>query len=45
MYMHALENEVKGSGSMPTGMGFPPGSEADIKMSQNAIGIAYGWDM
>ena len=42
MFMHALEKEVKGSGSIPAGFG---GGEADIKMSQNAIGIAYGWDM
>jgi len=46
MYMHGLENEIKGSGSifpgMPPGMG---GGEADIKMSQNAFGIAYGWDL
>jgi long-chain fatty acid transport protein len=46
MFMHAFENEVKGSNSilpgMPPGMG---GGEADIKMSQNAIGIAYGWDL
>ncbi|MDT8384262.1 MAG: outer membrane protein transport protein [Gammaproteobacteria bacterium] len=42
MYMHALENEVKGSGSIPAAFG---GGEADIKMSQNAIGIAYGWDL
>ncbi len=42
MYMHAFENEVKGSGSIPAAFG---GGEVDIKMSQNAIGIAYGWDM
>ena len=42
MYMHAFENEVKGSGSIPGAFG---GGEADIKMSQNAIGIAYGWDL
>ena len=43
MYMHAYENEVKGSGSIP---GAPlPGGEADIRMSQDAIGVAYGWDM
>ena len=43
MYMHAFENTVKGSGSIsPTLFG---GGEADITMSQNAIGVAYGWDM
>ena len=40
-YMHAFENEVKGSGSIPGGFG---GGEADIKMSQDAWGIAYGWN-
>lgn len=46
MFMHAFEEEVKGSGSIPTQFngGFP-GAEVDIKMSQNAIGIAYGWDL
>lgn len=42
MYMHAFEKEVKGSGSIPGAFG---GGEVDIKMSQNAIGIAYGWDL
>ena len=42
MYMHAFENTVKGSGSVPLAFG---GGEADIKMQQNAVGIAYGWDM
>jgi len=40
--MHAFENEVKGSGSIPVGFG---GGEADIKMYQDAIGIAYSWKM
>ncbi len=42
MFMHAYEKEVKGSGSIPAAFG---GGEVDIKMSQNAVGIAYGWDM
>jgi len=42
MYMHAFEEEVEGSGSIPGAFG---GGEADIKMSQDSIGIAYGWDM
>ena len=42
MYMHAFENKVNGSGSVPAPFG---GGEADIKMQQNAVGIAYGWDM
>lgn len=41
-YMHAFENTVKGSGSIPLGGGFP-GGEADISMSQDSIGIAYGY--
>jgi long-chain fatty acid transport protein len=41
-YMHAFENEVNGSGSIPLGGGFP-GGEADLKMSQDSIGVAYGY--
>jgi long-chain fatty acid transport protein len=46
MYMHAFEKEVKGSGSIPTQFngGFS-GAEVDVKMSQDAIGVAYGWDL
>ncbi|MCK5696581.1 MAG: outer membrane protein transport protein [Gammaproteobacteria bacterium] len=40
-YMHAFENKVKGSDSIPAAFG---GGEADIKMHQDAIGIAYGWN-
>ncbi len=40
-YMHAFENKVKGRNSIPDAFG---GGEADIKMSQNAFGIAYGWN-
>ena len=43
-YMHAFENEVKGSGSIPPGP--PPGfggGEANLRMSQDALGIAWGW--
>jgi len=36
---------VNGSGSIPPG--FPPaglgGGEANLRMSQNALGVAYGW--
>jgi len=39
-YMHAFENSVSGNNSIPDAFG---GGEADIKMSQNAYGIAYGW--
>ncbi|MCP3849933.1 MAG: long-chain fatty acid transporter [Gammaproteobacteria bacterium] len=40
-YMHAFENKVKGRNSIPAAFG---GGEADIKMSQDAFGIAYGWN-
>ncbi len=40
-YMHAFENDVKGRNSIPGAFG---GGEADIKMSQDAWGIAYGWN-
>lgn len=40
-YMRALENEVKGVGSIPSA-GFG-GGNADIKMSQNSFGVAFGW--
>lgn len=39
-YMHALENTVNGSGSIPGSFG---GGEADLTMSQNSLGVAYGW--
>lgn len=40
-YMHAFENKVKGKNSIPAAFG---GGEADIQMSQDAFGIAYGWN-
>lgn len=43
-YMHAFEKKVKGSGSIPVGGGFP-GGEANLRMHQDALGIAYGWKM
>ena len=50
-YMHAFEEKVKGSGSIPAMFGCNPFSgacgaagEADIKMSQDAVGLAYGWN-
>ena len=39
-YMHAFSKKVKGSGSIPFA---PPGfAEANIKMYQDSLGIAYG---
>ena len=40
-YMHAFEQDVKGRNSIPTGFG---GGEANLKMKQDAWGIAYGWN-
>ncbi len=41
MYMHAFEKKVNGSGSIP----LAPfgGGEANLRMSQNSFGVAYGW--
>lgn len=38
-YMHAFEQKVKGSGSIPGMLG---GGEANLKMSEDSFGIAYG---
>ena len=40
MYMHAFEEKVSGSGSIP---GILAGGEANLRMSQNSVGVAYGW--
>ena len=39
-YMHAFGRKVNGSGSIP-----PPGfggGEANLRMDQNALGVAFG---
>ncbi len=41
-YMHAFSKDVKGSGSIPGAFG---GGDVDLSMSQDALGVAYGWDM
>jgi long-chain fatty acid transport protein len=41
-YMHAFENSVKGSGSIPLGFG---GGNANLKMYEDSIGVAYGWKL
>ncbi|MGZ8982951.1 MAG: OmpP1/FadL family transporter [Methylotenera sp.] len=42
-YMHAFENSVKGSNSIP---GNPlGGGEANLKMYEDSLGIAYGWQL
>jgi long-chain fatty acid transport protein len=40
-YMHAFEEKVKGSGSIP----FILGAEANLKMYEDSLGIAYGWKL
>ncbi len=46
-YMHAFEKKVNGSGSIPSGM--PPqgfgGGDANLKMHEDSLGIAYGWNI
>ena len=39
MYMHAFEKEVNGSGSIPMAFG---GGEANLRMSQDSLGVGYG---
>ena len=41
-YMHAFENKVNGSNSISTPNG---GGEANLKMYQDSLGIAYGWNL
>lgn len=41
MYMHAFEKKVSGSNSIPA---VPyGGGEANLRMSQDSLGVAYGW--
>lgn len=46
-YTHAFENTVRGQNSIPPGV--PPsgfgGGDADLKMYQDALGIAYTWKL
>jgi long-chain fatty acid transport protein len=39
-YTHAFKKTVKGSGSIPQGFG---GGEADVHLSEDILGVAYGW--
>jgi long-chain fatty acid transport protein len=41
-YMHAFEEKVNGSGSIPAMFG---GGEANLKMYEDSLGIAYGWKL
>lgn len=39
-YTHAFKKTVSGSGSVPPNLG---GGEADIHLSEDVLGVAYGW--
>lgn len=39
-YMHAFEEKIKGNNSIPAGFG---GGEANLKMYEDSLGVAYGW--
>ncbi len=39
-YVHAFKKTVNGSGSIPGGLG---GGEANLTMTEDSIGISYGW--
>jgi len=41
-YMHAFEEKVRGAGSIPAAFG---GGEANLKMYEDSLGIAYGWKL
>lgn len=41
-YMHAFEEKVRGSGSIPGAYG---GGEANLKMYEDSLGVAYGWKL
>lgn len=44
-YMHAFENKVRGNGSIPGGPGGFGGGESDLKMYEDSLGVAYGWQI
>lgn len=41
-YMHAFEHSVNGANSIPNSFG---GGNANLKMYQDSLGIAYGWQL
>ncbi|CAN4274154.1 FadL Long-chain fatty acid transport protein [Methylophilaceae bacterium] len=41
-YMHAFEQSVQGSGSVPNSYG---AGEVNLNMHQDSLGIAYGWKL
>ncbi len=44
-YMHAFEKKVNGSGSIPGGQNGFGGGDANLKMHEDSLGIAYGWNI
>ena len=40
-YMHAFRKKVNGANSIPLGGGFP-GGNANLRMYQDSLGVAYG---
>ncbi|MEI8361896.1 MAG: outer membrane protein transport protein [Betaproteobacteria bacterium] len=45
-YIHAFEESVNGSGSIPSSPSAPfGGGNANLKMYQDSVGIAYGWPL
>ncbi len=42
-YMHAFRNTINGVNSIPGGIGYPAGSEASNTLSEDSVGISYGW--
>jgi len=41
-YVHAFEDKVRGSGSIPSSFG---GGESNLKMYEDSLGVAYGWKL
>lgn len=41
-YTHAFENTVRGQNSIPAGFG---GGDANVRMYQDALGVAYTWKL
>jgi long-chain fatty acid transport protein len=44
-YMHAFEKKVNGESSIPGGPYGFGGGEANLKMYEDSLGIAYGWNI
>ena len=44
-YMHAFEKKVNGENSIPGGPNGYGGGDANLKMYEDSLGIAYGWNI